>query len=293
MALAKSTVVARVRRLLNDRPWETTSTTATTSATVAVPDGTQWAAGDILEWTHAATGQGEQALVRSVSSNDLTTLRGYGNVAAAAHASGDRVIKNPTFTFDDIVESIDETLNGLWPNAWKAITQTVTPAVGSKWIDSGLSAAELDALVDFSSATQVYNTDDIGVYGPFQARRVLVRRNMPSGTWASTVAVRFPDGYYTSGADVTFIFRGKITDTVTSTNYDDLDDGNSLAEAVVWLAAGRCIMKKEATHEDDMSHLTAAQDGAYFEAKGREHLMRYRQQLMFEIPRYPNFVIGG
>jgi hypothetical protein len=293
MALAKATVVSRVRRLLTDRPWETTSTTATTSAPVAVPDGTQWAAGDILEWTFSATGTGEQALVRSVSTNDLTVLRGYGSVAPTAHASGDRVIKNPTFSYDDIVESIDETLNGLWPNAWKAITQTVTPDSAAKWIDSGLSATELDALVDFSSAVQVYNTDDLGVYGPHQRRRIKIRRNMPSGTWASAVAVAFPDGYYSTTASITMIFRGKITDTITTSNYDDLDDGNSLTEAVVWLAAGRLLMKKEATHEDDLSHLTAAQDGAFFEQKGREHLARYRQQLMIEVPRYPNHVIGG
>jgi len=293
MALAKSTVVARVRRLLTDRPWETTSTTATTSATVAVPDGTQWAAGDILEWTYSATGTGEQALVRSVSSNDLTVLRGYGSVTATAHASGDRVIKNPTFSYDDIVESIDETLNGLWPNVWRGITQAVTPDASKMWIDSGLSAAELDALVDFSSAVQVVNTTDLGVYGPNQRRRIAIRRNMPTGTWASGVAVRFPDGYYDSSASITMIFRGKITDTVTTSNYDDLDDGNSLTEAVVWLAAGRCLMKKEATHEDDLSHLTAAQDGGFFESKGREHLMRYRQQLMIEVPRYPNHVIGA
>jgi len=293
MALAKATVVARVKRLLTDRPWETTSTTATTSATVAVPDGTQWAEGDILEWTYSSTGTGEQALVRSVSANNLTVLRGYGSVASTAHSSGDRVIKNPTFSYDDMVESIDETLNSLWPNAWKAITQTVAPSASAKWIDSGLSATELDALVDFSSAVQVYNTDDIGVYGPHQRRRIAIRRNMPSGTWASAVAVRFPDGYYDPSATITMTFRGKITDTVTGSNYDDLDDGNSLAEAVVWLAASRCIMKKEATHEDDLSHLTAAQDGAFFESKGRQHLMRYRQQLMIEIPRYPNHVIGG
>ena len=293
MALAKSTVVARVKRLLTDRPWETTSTTATTSATVAVPDGTQWAEGDILEWTYSSTGQGEQGLVRSVSGNNLTVLRGYGSVAATAHTSGDRVIKNPTFSYDDIVESIDETLNGLWPNAWKAITQALTPSTSARWIDSGLSAAELDALVDFSSAVQVYDTDNLGVYGPHQRRRILIRRNMPAATWSSGVGVRFPDGFYDASASVTMTFRGKVTDTVTGSNYDDLDDGNSLAEAVVWLATARLITKKEATHEDDLAHTIAAQDGAFFESKGREHLMRYRQQLMIEVPRYPNHVIGG
>ena len=293
MALAKTTVVDRVRRVLNDRAWETTSTTATTSPTVAVPDGTQWTTGDILEWTYSSTGTGERALVRSVSSNDLTTLRGYGAVAAAAHTSGDRVLKNPTFFYDDIVESIDEVLNGLYPNAWKAITQTVTPDSSAKWIDSGLSAAELDSLIDFSSAVQVYNTDDLGVYGPHHRRRIQVRRNMPTGTWASGVAVRFPDGYYSSSATITMTFRGKITDTVTGSNYDDLDDGNSLAEAVVWLAASRCMFKKETTHEDDLGHTVAAQDGAFFESKGMEYLMRYRQQLMIEVPRHPDAVIGA
>ena len=293
MALAKATVVARVSRLLTDRAWETTSTTATTSATVAVPDGTQWAAGDILEWRYSATGTGEQALVQSVSGNNLTVVRGYGSVASTAHTSGDRVLKNPTFSYDDIAESIDETLNSLYPNAWKAISQAVTPAVGSFWIDSGLSAAELDSLIDFSSAVQVYNTDRLGVYGPHQNRRVRIRRNMPTGTWASGVAVYFPDGYYSTTATITFIYRGKITDTVTTSNYDDLDDGNSLAEAVVWLSVGRLLMKKEATHEDDLSHLTAAQDGAFFESKGMAMLARYRQQLMIEVPRYPDAVIGG
>src|SRR4030042_1156562 len=95
MTYAKTSLIQDIRDVLNDEPWETTSTTTGTGATVAVPDGTKGAAGDVLEWPDTGTVGGEQALVLSVSSNDLTTDRGFNGTTAEAHTSGDRVLKNP------------------------------------------------------------------------------------------------------------------------------------------------------------------------------------------------------
>jgi hypothetical protein len=264
-----------------------------------VSSGDDWNVGDVLEWTHSGTIGGELALVRSKSGNDLTVVRGYEGTTAETHASGDRVVQNPNFYHRDIVESIDEVLNTLWPNVWTTVSQDVTPDTTAKWIDSALSAAEVAAVVDLSSVGQVFDTDNWGAYGPRHGRRVWARRNLPTATWTSGIAVRFPDGYWDSSAAVTFRWRAKITDTVAGGDYSDLDDGGLLAEGVVWLAASRLITKREAEglnetlHEGSATYGAHINSGSYFELVGKEKIAEYREELKVSAPRMANWKIGA
>lgn len=297
MSFAKATLVQRVRNLLNDRPWETTSTTTGTGTPVAVPDGTKWAAGDIGEWTYTGTVGGELFLVQSVSGNNLTVVRGYGGTTAEAHTSGDRVTKNPTFYYRDIVEALDETLNGLWPTVWKVVSQDVTPDSTKNWIDSGLSGSEITDVMDLSAVGQVHgsNSDLWGEYGPGHQKRVRFRRNLPTATWTSTIAVRFPDGYYHGTNAVTFRWRARITDVVSGSNYSDISDGK-LIEPIIWLAAARLLDSREITGlnfpaEEGFpglgSHVNVA---AVYRDQAFSMLQAYRRDLEETVPRMKNQV---
>src|SRR5512145_2229877 len=113
MAVSTSALVARVRDLLGDHPWGTTSTTENTGATVAVPDGTDWSEGDIGEWQTGTVGF-EQFYVQAVVANNLTVVRGYAGTTAEAHTSGDRVLKNPSFSGRQIQQALETAVKGLW-----------------------------------------------------------------------------------------------------------------------------------------------------------------------------------
>lgn len=89
------------------RPFATLVTEAmdASETDVDVTAGTDWAKGDILEFS-----DGEQCFVQSVASNTLTVIRGYGGTTAATHSINDIVLKNPRFTLQQIDQAITDTL---------------------------------------------------------------------------------------------------------------------------------------------------------------------------------------
>jgi hypothetical protein len=80
------------------------ATTGTTTVTVA--DGTDWAEGDVLEVEET----GEQCMVRSVATNDLTVIRNWNNSGAATAADAGTVLKNPRFTQTQILDAINQSV---------------------------------------------------------------------------------------------------------------------------------------------------------------------------------------
>jgi len=77
-----------------------------TTTTVTVADGTDWSQGDVVEIDETA----EQLMVTSISTNDLTVLRGWNNTTAAAATDGGKIFKNPRFTIQQIDEGLDACL---------------------------------------------------------------------------------------------------------------------------------------------------------------------------------------
>ena len=89
------------------RPFATLCTEAMDASEVGVDvtAGTDWATGDVLEFS-----DGEQCFVQSVTTNTLTVIRGYNGTTAATHSINDIVLKNPRFTLQQIDQAITDTL---------------------------------------------------------------------------------------------------------------------------------------------------------------------------------------
>jgi hypothetical protein len=241
--LSTSDLVQRVRDLLNDFPWETTSTTTTTSTTVAVPDGALWAQGDIGEWQTGTVGY-EQFYVQSVSVNNLTTVRGYAGTTAETHTSGDRVVKLTTpgvvgYSGRQIQRAVTEAMNFSWPYIFKPGTVTLS-GWSTSTIWHNLNALTLDVL----KVVQLYGSSNVEV-GRFGAKNsgksYSVDLNLPTALVASGKGIRFPGGYFHATNDITITDRRALTgtaDIVDSVQFPE-------AEALTYGAVSRMLQAAE------------------------------------------------
>ena len=209
MALSSSDLVQRVRDLVMDRAWETSSTTTGTGTTVAVPDGTQWSEGDIGEWQTGAVG-GEQFYVRSVSSNDLTVFRGYNGTTAETHTSGDRILKNPQYTIRQIQQAVDKAVRSLWPSVYKVGTITLS-GYASTTIWHNLNAAT----VGIVGVVQLYGSSDqyAGLFGTRGSLPFQTNFGLPAALVSSGKGLRFPSGLYHATNDIVVSDMRLVTGT--------------------------------------------------------------------------------
>jgi hypothetical protein len=168
MAVTEASLRTAVRLRLESaeprlRPYTTALTNAAgTGTTFGVADGDAWMAGDIAE-----TPDGEQALVISITANNLTVSRAYGGITVETLSSGDLLRKNPRFTVEQTIQEINTSLrelrgNGLYfldtetvvytTNKWYDVTDTDMEDVISAWyIDDD----------DFRVPLFAFNTDPL------------------------------------------------------------------------------------------------------------------------------------
>ena len=138
MAVTEASLLAAVRRRLISaeprlRPYVGVLTNAPSTAgtTFSVTNGDAFQAGDIVEGP-----DGEQSLVVSVSTNDLTVLRAQGDVAAENLAANDLLKKNPRFTHDQILGEVNTTLRELRGNGLYSVTTEAIAYTTDKWYDT-------------------------------------------------------------------------------------------------------------------------------------------------------------
>ena len=294
MAYSKALLVDDIRDFLGDEPWETTSTTTTTSTTVAVPDGTKWAAGDVGEWTYSGTVGGELFLVSSVSSNNLTVVRGYGGTTAETHSSGDRVLKNPAYYNIHIVEAIDRVIESMYPTVWTSATTTITPNTTATWFDSGLTGTKLSGLIDIIKGEQLYGSSSqyVGTYGSVSpyipSRSIQFERNLPTALVASGVGVKFDWGFHHASNTITVYWRVKLTPTVVGGNYSDLSSG-ILSEMVALGAVARLLRAKQVLNvSEQRGGKDILQMADYMRERYLERLHQRHMFLMNSIPPLPD-----
>ena len=287
MAVSTSALIPRVRSYLDERPFTTTASAASASSVVAVTDGTDWEEGAVLEFQN----NGEQALVQSISANNLTCVRGWNGTTAATQASG-LAWRDPQYTYDNILKCLESAVRRLWPYCWKATGDTITPDTSdpvATWYD--LDAAAL-ALIN---VVQRYGTSDlqVGIFGDGRSnRQVVFERNLPTGLVTSTVGVRFPNGFFHPTNTVTVNFAAAITGTS-----DIEDDGElAVADAVIYGALGRLLSGKEAervTQGEDQEVARSVRvgarlsAGAYYERLFRKELEMLKLKHQAQIPIMP------
>jgi hypothetical protein len=230
MPVSTADLIPRVRDLLGDRPWQTTGTAAdATTTSVTVPDGTRWAAGNIGEFQD----NGEQVFVSSVSGNTLTVVRGYASTTAQAHSSV-ALVRDPTYTYRQVLQALTWAVQNLWPYAWKTETISITPDPTKDWYDASATA------IDVVRVSQPYGASDerLGIFGASgSGKPVEFARNLPTGLVASGSGFRFPRGFFHGSNAVTAVMRAKITGA------SDIADGTPpVADAVVLGACYRVVM---------------------------------------------------
>lgn len=249
MAVSNTTLIPRVRRWLDERPYVDVATASNASdTTLDVTDGADWEEGDIVEFQD----DGEQCLVRSVSGNTLTVLRGWNGTTAAGHTSI-TVFKSPQYTYYNILQSIDSAIDKLWPYAYKVATTTITPDSNTLWYNLTVSN-----FIDLVSVQQVYGSVDqaVGVFGQKgSGRSVVLGRNLPSSLAVTDgIALQFPYGFWDNSNDVLVTYRTYITGTA-----DIEDDGRlPVADAVVFGATAFLLQAKESERVGEGEDLETA-----------------------------------
>lgn len=243
MSYSRQTLVADIRRILNDNPSQDTCTEAmdTTETALDVADGTLYAAGGVVEFQD----DGEQCLIQSVSGNTLTVVRNYnfsvGTTAGTgtSHSINTAILRDPTFPYKHITDAISAAINGLWPYVYKEITDSFTPTPGTKWYN--VSTASI-AMLELSSAVQVTTSTvpEPYYYGTNRKTDLIeLRFNVPTAIAANGMA------YYITGANnqtnaINISGIGAITDTVATGNYSDFSAGME-ADCIKYYAVDRLI----------------------------------------------------
>jgi hypothetical protein len=230
LSYAQATLVQRVRWYLGDTPWETTGSASSSSSVVAVSDGTDWQEGDIGEFNN----NGENFWVNSISSNNLTAVRGYYGSTAATQASG-RVLKAPRYRYSEITNAASAVIKMLpYPRVYKVTADTITPApTTTVWYDLAADA------LGIVRASQLFGStsNEIAFYGQANGKsgpRILYKNGLPASLATSTVGVRFPDGFAHVSNTVSIDYAARVTDTIVTTNYSDFSDGEALTEAIIF-----------------------------------------------------------
>lgn len=232
--VSSADLVVRVRDLLADQPYTTTSTTTGTGTTITIPDTTNWADGDIGEFQAGTVGY-EQFLVVGdpPSSTTLTVVRGYGGTTAEAHSSGVSVVQNPTFFGRQVQQAISDGVRSLWPFVYRVEDIDVTPVIGQGWYD--VSGA-LDDTLGIISVTQMDGTAPNLVIQKYKAKDLIFEPEANTDVVASGQALYIPFFYHQTNT-----IKVKVMESVTGDA--DIED-NSLfpvADCVIYLAAGRLV----------------------------------------------------
>jgi hypothetical protein len=242
---------------------------------------------------------GEQFLVQSVSSNNLTTVRGYNGTTAEAHTSGDRIVKNPRYTTIQIVDAIERTIQSLGDSCWVEATATVTPDTTATWIDSGLTGTDITGYMDLIGGEQLYGDSSqyYGTYGyPRQGAKhkaVRVNTGVPTGLASSGIGLQFPAGYHDNSNNITMRYRVRVTAAVSGSNYSDLTEG-LMTEALVMGVVARLLSQKETPNVSEDKRIgetdvgSFVQTAAWYDLRYRELLTLYRQDLMRTLPPAPD-----
>lgn len=235
--LSSAALVPRVRDLLGDTPYSTTSTTTGTGSTVTVVDGTKWAEGDIGEWQTGTVGYEQFLVTADPVGNDLTVARGYNGTTAETHTSGDRVFQGPAFSGRNTQQAIAAAIRTLFPFCYKVATISLTPGAGQIWYTLPKPSGEdILGLVD---VTQVWSQMP-GLrqmqYGRRGQLEVRIDLNAPTALVADGVGLYLP-----RVADSTNTIYVRVQQAITGTS--DIPDGGAdlfpVADYLVSYAAGR------------------------------------------------------
>lgn len=294
MSLAETTLIARVRKALQDEPWEDTLSSGYTAAsgTASFTQPTQWAEGDRAEFA-----DGNILRVKATpSANPVSVKGGHNDTTDVNEASAAVALKNPEFEYGAIREAAQIVLDSLWPWAWTVATTNLTAAAGVQLYALPAAFRELiSATQDTTPAAAPTHLQAIA-YGSDPGYPVSIRRHLPTGVAASGMALWFQQVRITPTTTILVTYAKQVESTITTGNYVELDDG-LMAKMVV---AGVCAELLEADEivriQDDVDQgdigvpaNARLRDGAYWQAKFERFRHRYNLYLIRQHPFASNW----
>ncbi len=242
MGVSRDALIPRVRDLLGDTPYTTTSTTTGVGSTVTVPDGTRWAEGDIGEWQTGTVGYEQFLVTGDPVGNDLPVSRAYGNTVAETHTSGDRIAQNPAFFGRQIQQALEAGVRSLYPFVYKA-TPIILSVVGGgadpDWWD--VAPANAQAVLGLIDVNQVYGQSpalQVARYGRDSGTSISFDTTLPTDLVTSGVGLRINSGLYHPTNDLFITVAQAVTGSGADT---DIEDSGSfpVADYLISFAAGR------------------------------------------------------
>ncbi len=246
--VARSDLIKRVRKYLEDEPWEDkltagyTSGTTFTSVTVNAP--TKWGEGNIME---VDDNTGSQLKVTATpSANPVAVKSGHNDSADSNHSNGVVLLKNPRFSYDLIYQALTNVCNSdLWPAIYVVNLDEVTPVNGTLLY---AAPTDIEDLVTVSQKTTGTPTD-VGYFNTRGYPQMRLLFNVDADVSASYRAYRITDWFNTTN-DIQVFYRAKI-------NPDVVPD-DQRAELVVLLACYQILGAKEVPFGGEDLRYTAA-----------------------------------
>ncbi len=306
MAFSRTTLVYRIRRLLDDNPFVDICTEAmdTTEVGLDVALLEKYDLGAIVEFQD----DGEQCLVTAMSATSgagtLTVIRGYNSttqgVTGTSHSASAAIARDPVFQYIQIQEAIESVLRSFWPYVYQEINFDLTPNTdGNKWYDlTGATLMELSSvaqIVGTGAASRVMRYGERGGAYPVQ-----LFNNIPVAKVASGQGLYIP--YLASTTNHIFVNGiGKIDATYAAPNYSSITDGVQV-DCVTYYAVARLVAGSDirrTTQEDiAMGDQTVVpgrrtEVASYWEAKGLERRHQWEQELRVTLPRMQSYYRGG
>jgi hypothetical protein len=288
MAVNAETLLKRVRKVLDDEPWEDVLTAQYTAAagSVTANQPTQWAEGDRMEFDD---GGGNIGRVKATpAGNPVTIKAGHNDTTDATSINGTVILKNPEFEHDEILHSIQRTIDGLWPYVWVKDTENLTAAVGVNiYPIVSTTFKELISVTQDITPAATPTHFQVLRYGKDPGYPVSVLRDLPTTISASKVALWFQSFRTTPTATIVVTYARTIASTVSGGNYVDLDDG-LMADMVLYGACATLLEGLEIQRDvDDVAqgdvNLTAGsrlRTSNYYNAKFED--LRYKMELQLK-----------
>jgi hypothetical protein len=172
--------------------------------TITMDDGTPWAPQDIGEFD-----DGEQVLVVSVSTNDLTVIRGWNGTTAAAQSDNAILTQNPRFTRKQIDQALQHMLEDLRPTLYDLETKTLTYDPTTTWYE--FSAADDARIINVVS---VYYKAS-GVDHPYPVEFYRFQREVDSTAFSGARGISMPAQLHLATGSSVYVLVRKEVQTIS------------------------------------------------------------------------------
>lgn len=136
--MTEAMLIKNVSRMLGDTPYTDAITSAalsTYTGLLVASDATQrWEIGDYGEFFDDGTY--DIFVLTSVSTTSMSAIGGQLGSTQAAHASGARMRKKPTYWGIQIQRAVNDALQDLWPRAYAVYEAQVSPDLTARAFES-------------------------------------------------------------------------------------------------------------------------------------------------------------